>query len=74
MTTKRSVTMSLDSSLVDRAKAAGINFSATFSAALDAELRQVEAKKWREENRDAIDALNRFHDENGCFSDDYRTF
>ncbi|MFJ5387634.1 type II toxin-antitoxin system CcdA family antitoxin, partial [Pectobacterium sp. CHL-2024] len=42
--------------------------------ALDAELRRHEAKKWQEENREAIDALNRFHDENGCFSDEYRTF
>ena len=31
-------------------------------------------KKWQEENREAIDALNRFHDEYGCFSDEYRTF
>ncbi|EGW1272690.1 type II toxin-antitoxin system CcdA family antitoxin, partial [Salmonella enterica] len=42
--------------------------------ALDAELRQYEAKKWQEENNEALEALNRFHDEHGCFSDEYRTF
>ncbi|EGA5110990.1 type II toxin-antitoxin system CcdA family antitoxin [Salmonella enterica] len=51
-----------------------MNLSATLTAALDAELRQYEAKKWQEENNEALEALNRFHDEHGCFSDEYRTF
>ncbi|MDQ1783135.1 type II toxin-antitoxin system CcdA family antitoxin, partial [Klebsiella pneumoniae] len=25
-------------------------------------------------NNEALEALNRFHDEHGCFSDEYRTF
>lgn len=70
----QSVTMTVERALLIRAREAGINLSATLSAALDAELRHHEAKKWQEENREAIDALNRFHDEHGCFSDEYRTF
>ncbi|MBB1241832.1 antitoxin, partial [Klebsiella pneumoniae] len=31
-------------------------------------------RKWQEENREALEALNRFNDEHGCFSDEYRTF
>lgn len=70
----QSVTMAIERTLLGRAREAGINLSATLTAALDAELRQYEAKKWQEENNDALEALNRFHDEYGCFSDEYRTF
>ncbi|MBP2851355.1 type II toxin-antitoxin system CcdA family antitoxin [Dickeya oryzae] len=66
----QSVTMTVERALLVRAREAGIDLA----AALDAELRRYEAKKWQEENREAINALNRFHDENGCFSDEYRTF
>lgn len=70
----QSVTMTVERALLCRAREAGINLSATLTAALDAELRQYEAKKWQEENYEALEALNRFHDEHGCFSDEYRTF
>lgn len=70
----QSVTMTVERALLVRAREAGINLSATLAAALDTELRQYEAKKWQEENREAIDTLNRFHDEHDCFSDEYRTF
>ncbi|EEN2846508.1 type II toxin-antitoxin system CcdA family antitoxin [Salmonella enterica] len=70
----QSVTMTVERALLSRAREAGINLSATLTAALDAELRQYEAKKWQEENNEALETLNRFHDEHGCFSDEYRTF
>ncbi|ALX96865.1 type II toxin-antitoxin system CcdA family antitoxin [Serratia fonticola] len=70
----QSVTMTVERGLLNRARDAGINLSATLTAALDAELRHHETKKWQEENRGALEALNRFHDEHGCFSDEYRTF
>ena len=69
-----SITMTLDRNLHKRARKADINLSTTLAASLDAEVRQYEAKKWQAENRAAIEALNQFHDEHGCFSDDYRTF
>lgn len=70
----QSVTMTLERGLLNQAREAGINLSATLVAALNAELRRYAAQKWQTENMDALDALNRFHDENGCFSDEYRTF
>ncbi|ELM3737384.1 type II toxin-antitoxin system CcdA family antitoxin [Edwardsiella piscicida] len=70
----QSVTMTVERVLLSRARKAGINLSATLTAALDAELRQYEAKKWKEENSEALEVLNRFHDEHDCFSDEYRTF
>ncbi|HDM8359840.1 TPA: type II toxin-antitoxin system CcdA family antitoxin [Yersinia enterocolitica] len=70
----QSVTMTLERGLLNQAREAGINLSATLVAALDAELRRYAAQKWQTENMEALNALNRFHDENGCFSDEYRTF
>ncbi|WP_034950460.1 type II toxin-antitoxin system CcdA family antitoxin [Erwinia oleae] len=70
----QSVTMTVERSLLTRARQAGINLSATLVAALDAELRHYETRRWQEENHEALEALNRFHDEHGCFSDEYRTF
>lgn len=70
----QSVTMTVERTLLLRAREAGINLSATLTAALDAELRYYEAKKWQQENREAIAELNGFHDEHDCFSDEYRTF
>lgn len=70
----QSVTMTLERGLLNQAREVGINLSATLTAALDAELRRHAAHKWQTENMEALDALNRFHDENGCFSDEYRTF
>ncbi|MEZ2578488.1 type II toxin-antitoxin system CcdA family antitoxin [Buttiauxella ferragutiae] len=67
----QSVTMTLERGLLNQAREAGINLSATLVAALDAELRRYAGQKWQTEN---LEALNRFHDENGCFSDEYKTF
>lgn len=49
---------------------AGINLNASFAA----KLHNHATKKWQEENKGTHEALNRFHDEHGCFSDEYRTF
>jgi antitoxin CcdA len=72
--TTQSVTMTVDRSLLSRAREAGINLSATLTAALNAELRHHATLKWQDENAEALEALNRFHDQHGCFSDEYRTF
>lgn len=70
----QSVTMTVERDLLSRAREAGINLSKTLTTALDAELRHHAARKWQEDNAEALVALNRFHDEHGCFSDEYRTF
>ncbi|NRN30822.1 type II toxin-antitoxin system CcdA family antitoxin [Photorhabdus heterorhabditis] len=70
----QNITMAVERGLLSRAREAGINLSATLTAALDTELRHYEAQKWQEDNREALEALNRFHDEHGGFSDEYRTF
>ncbi|WP_428184371.1 type II toxin-antitoxin system CcdA family antitoxin [Enterobacter sp.] len=59
---------------LSQAREAGINPGATLATALDAELRHKAARKWKEENMESLDTLNRFHYEHSCFSDDCRTF
>ena len=41
---------------------------------VNAELKKHAATRWREENAEAIAALNQLADETGCFSDEYRSF
>lgn len=72
--TTQSVTVTLERDLIAAARAAGVNMSQTLAVALDAELKKHAATRWKEDNREGLEALNRFHNEHGHFSDDYRTF
>ncbi|CAM7171712.1 MULTISPECIES: type II toxin-antitoxin system CcdA family antitoxin [Enterobacteriaceae] len=72
--TTQSVTVTLERDLIAAARAAGVNMSQTLAVALDAELKKHAATRWKAENLEGLEALNRFHDEHGYFSDDYRTF
>jgi antitoxin CcdA len=71
---KKATNLSLNSDLLKRSKALHINLSATLEQALKEQLVAFEAKKWLEENKNAIKAYNDFVDEQGCFGDEYRTF
>ena len=71
---KKATNLSLNSDLLKRSKSLDINLSATLEQALKEKLAKSEAKKWLEENKNAIKAYNEFVDENGCFGDEYRTF
>jgi antitoxin CcdA len=71
---KKAVNLSLDAELVAEAKAAGTNLSALLEKALREELRERQLQKWREENRPAIEAHNRFVAEHGLLSDEWRKF
>lgn len=55
---KKSVNLSIDAELLADAKHFGTNMSAVLEAALRAELRDKRVQKWREENREAIEAGN----------------
>lgn len=77
MTVKRdtqNVTVTLERDLLSRAREAGVNMSATLTAALDAELKKYAAMRWREDNAEAIATMNALGEETGCFSDEYRSF
>jgi antitoxin CcdA len=71
---KRATNVSIRSDLLAAAREAGVNLSATLERALTEELAEAKRKKWREENREAIQAYNEHIEKHGVFSDDVRRF
>jgi antitoxin CcdA len=71
---KRATNVSIRTDLLDAARQAGVNLSATLERALAEELNRVRRARWREENREAIAAYNEYVDEHGTFSDRVRSF
>jgi antitoxin CcdA len=72
--TKRATNVSVRSDLLAAAREAGVNLSATLERALIEELAAARRRKWREENREAIQAYNEHIEKHGVFSDDVRRF
>lgn len=70
---KKPTNVSINSDLLAQAKGLQLNLSATLENALAQEIRKAQRTNWLEENRTAIDAANHLTDENGLFSDSYRT-
>jgi antitoxin CcdA len=71
---KRAANVSVRSDLLVASREAGINLSAALERALIEELAEAKRKKWREENREAIQAYNEHIEKHGTFSDDVRRF
>jgi len=74
MSAKKAVNVSVQTELLDAARAEDINLSATLEAALVDQLRVRRRDRWRIENAGAIEAYNRDVDENGSFGDHARSF
>ena len=71
---KRATNVSVRGDLLDAAREAGVNLSATLERALIEELAELRRKKWREVNEEAIAAYNEFVEKHEIFSDDVRSF
>jgi antitoxin CcdA len=71
---KVAVNLRLDAGLIAEAKAAGLNLSATLSAALTERLKDQRAKQWADEHRAFIEWQNKDIEENGLWSDGLRLF
>jgi antitoxin CcdA len=71
---KRATNVSIRVDLLNAARDAGVNLSATLERALAEELTGLKRARWGEENREAIAAYNEFVDEHGTFSDGVRSF
>lgn len=71
---KKPTNLSVNSDLLSKTRAMNINLSATLEQALSKELAQVEAAKWAQDNKAAINAYNNFVEEHGCFGDEFREF
>lgn len=71
---KKPTNLSLNSDLLRQAKAHKINLSKTLEQRLAELLLEEKRRKWKEENRDAIDGYNRRIEANGEFSEGLRGF
>jgi antitoxin CcdA len=65
---KKPVNLSIDETLLNEAKAQGLNLSAVLERALAGE----RAARWLRDNREAIEAYNRDVEERGVWSDGWR--
>lgn len=71
---KKATNLTVNSDLLNQAKSLKINLSATLEQALIVQVKKAQREQWLNENKDAIDELNKLSDENGLFSDSFRSF
>lgn len=71
---KKAVNLSVDADLLAKARAEEVNLSSLFEDALKESIRGKEERRWREENRKAIEAYNEFVREHGVFAEGFRSF
>lgn len=71
---KRPANLSVNGDLLNKAKEAGINLSATLEQALVTALREKQRAQWLAENKAAMAAYNGHVEQHGVFSDGLRSF
>ena len=71
---KRPVNLSLSASTLDRARAMGLNLSATVDALLAAEVDRLYWARWNEDNKEAVAAYNERIRRDGIWGSQYRSF
>lgn len=71
---KKATNLTINSDLLAKARSLNINLSATLESALEAQVKLAERELWLKENKNAIEAINEFTEENGLFSDSFRGF
>jgi antitoxin CcdA len=65
---KRALNISIRADLVDEARASGLNLSRFVEEKLEEALRAERGRRWREENREAIEFHNRRIERDGMWS------
>ncbi len=71
---KKATNLSVNSDLLNKAKALDINLSAALEQALVQLLKQRQQEQWLKENRNAIAAYNEEVEAHGAFGDALRSF
>lgn len=66
---KKAVNVSISSDLLRQVREMRINLSQTLEAELERILREERARRWQEENREAIEEYSRYVEEHGVFND-----
>jgi antitoxin CcdA len=72
--TRRATSMTLDASLLDEARALGVNLSRAAEDGILAQVRAARVKRWKEENAEAIVDYNKWIEENGVPLQRFRKF
>ena len=62
---RKSVNLSLDSGVVAAAREVGINLSQVSDSAIAAAVKAERERRWRDENREAIEGWNRWYEKHG---------
>lgn len=73
-TSKQSVNLSINSSLLEAARRLPINLSETLESSLVGRLKHEAMVRWQIENREAIEERNKFFETHGLWSDGLRQF
>jgi len=71
---KKATNLSINSDLLRQAKERRINISQALELRLAEMLREENSRRWKEENREAIEDYNRRIEAHGTFSDGLRRF
>jgi antitoxin CcdA len=71
---RKSTSLSLDADLIARAKNAGVNLSRAAEAGIEQDVRRAEAELWKDENKAAFEAYDKFVEENGILLSKHRMF
>ena len=66
---KKAVNLSINSDLLTQARELKINLSKMLENQLEEMIRRERARRWQEDNREAIQAHNRFVEKYGLFND-----
>jgi antitoxin CcdA len=71
---KKPTNLSVDESLLERARRLKLNLSQVFETGLAEAIRRAERAQWLDRNRAALDAYNEHVAKHGVFSDGLRSF
>jgi antitoxin CcdA len=71
---KKATNVTIRGDLLEEARALNINLSQEFEQHLAEVVRRHRAERWKQDNREAIRAYNKFVEENGIWSDEFRTW
>jgi antitoxin CcdA len=71
---RRPTNVSLPTSMVEEAKALGINLSRACEIGMQAALKAERERRWKAENADAVASYNRWVEEHGLPLEEFRQF
>ena len=71
---KRAVNVTVDEHILAEAKELGLNLSQFLEDELRRRVTEEKTRRWEEQNRDALEAHNRFIEKYGIFGEEFRNW